>query len=188
MVKPPADPSPTIAASSSSSSSSSSAATVVPAETDSQRSRRQFSLFLAGSAFALFSAVITRRAVNRRLHWQKPTFYRNNMQHPEQQINGGLEALEAISVATVNVVSWGMMFTGGMFWVLDLSSMAEMRARLRVRLGITHEEQQGSQGVVREWIDAAKPWNLWKKPVEAAKPDDDRPSDATTTDDDRNRS
>jgi hypothetical protein len=133
---------------------------------DAKRSRRQFALFLGGSAFALFATLITKRAVNRRLRWSKPTFYRNNMQHPEQQINGGLEALEAFSVATVNVVSWGLMFVGGMFYAFDISSLEEMRARNRTRMGLTSEDQKGSQVVVGEWIEAAKPWKLWKKPAE----------------------
>src|ERR1700712_3963780 len=128
----------------------------------SPRSRKQFSIFLAGSYFCLISSVITRRAVTRRIQWAKPTFFRTNQQHPEQKIDGGLEALEAITVATVNVFSWGIMFFGGVLWATDTSGIEEMRSKLRLRLRLSEEEQKGSQEVVHEWVEAAKPWNAFK--------------------------
>lgn len=102
------------------------------------------------------------------------------MDHPEQQINGGLEALEALTVATVNVFSWSIAFTGGAFWALNLSSIEEMRQRLRVRLGLTEEEQKGSQGVVGEWIEAAKPWNSWKGALSKTKEDGSSSAESAT--------
>jgi hypothetical protein len=128
----------------------------------SPRSRKQFSIFLAGSYFTIMSAIITRRAVNRRLRWAKPTYFRTNQMHPEQQINIRLEAMEAITVATVNVFSWVIMLGGGVLWATDTSGLAEMRSKLRLRLGLTEEEQKESQAVVGEYIEAVKPWNAFK--------------------------
>ena len=108
----------------------------------------------------IMSSIITRRGVYRRQQWAKPTFFRQNNQHPEQKIDGSLEALEALSVATVNVFSWSLLFTGGMLWSFDITNLEELRSRLRVRLGVTEEEQKGSQSVVGEWIEAAKPWKF----------------------------
>lgn len=78
--------------------------------------------------------------------------------HPETPIDGGLEALEAMSVATVNVFSWSILLAGGMMWATDTASVQEVRDRLRVRLGVSEEEQKGGQEVVGEWIEAAKVW------------------------------
>lgn len=128
----------------------------------SPRSRKQFSIFFAGSCFTIMSAVITRRAVNRRLRWAKPTYFRTNQMHPEQQINIRLEAMEAISVATVNVFSWAIMLGGGVLWATDTSGLGEMRSKLRVRLGLSEDEQKDSQTVVGEYIEAVKPWNAFK--------------------------
>jgi hypothetical protein len=124
----------------------------------SRRSRKQFSLFLAGSTFALLSAAITRRAVVRRIQWARPTFFHPNNQPSDKKMNGGLEALEALSVATVTAVSWTVMITGGFLWAIDVSSLQELRAKVRGRLGLTEEEQKESQATVGQIIDAAKPW------------------------------
>jgi hypothetical protein len=82
--------------------------------------------------------------------------------HPEQPINLRLEAMEAITVATVNVFSWVIMLGGGILWATDTSGLAEMRSKLRLRLGLTEEEQKESQAVVGEYIEAVKPWNAFK--------------------------
>jgi hypothetical protein len=132
----------------------------------SERERKQFTIFLAGCGFTLYSALITRRAVARRMRWARPTYFQHNNMHPEQKINGALEALEALSVATVNVFSWSITFVGGMMWATDTSNIQEIRDRLRVRLGLNEEEQKGSQAVVGEWIDAAKVWKRGKSPKE----------------------
>lgn len=71
--------------------------------------------------------------------------------------------MEALSVATVNVFSWGIFFAGGVMWASDTSGIDEIRQRLRVRLGLSEQEQKDSQEVVGEWIEAAKPWNAFKK-------------------------
>jgi hypothetical protein len=130
------------------------------------RERKQVTIFLAGCGFTLFSALITRRAVARRIRWARPTYFQQNNMHPEQKIDGGLEALEALSVATVNVFSWSIVFVGGMMWATDTSSIQEIRDRSRVRIGLSEDEQKGSQAMVGEWIDAAKVWKRGKNPKE----------------------
>lgn len=126
------------------------------------RFRKQLNILFAGAGFVLLSARITRRAVNRRVRWAKPTYFRPNMQHPEQKINGTLEAMEALSVATVNVFSWSFFLIGGAMLASDTSNLEEIRGRLRLR-GVTEEEQKDSHQLLGEWIDAAKPWNAFKK-------------------------
>jgi hypothetical protein len=132
-------------------------------KTDVERSeKKNLTLLMAGTAFVMMSAIITRRGVARRQRWARPTYFQQNDQHPEQKVDLSLEALEALSVATVNVFSWSVFFSGGMLWALHISNLEELRSRLRVRLGITEDEQKGSQTVVRQWIEAAKPWNVFK--------------------------
>lgn len=126
----------------------------------SRRSRKQFSLVLAGTTFVFLSTAITRRAVVRRINWARPLYFHPNNQPTNKKINGGLEALEALSVATVTAISWTVMLTGGLFWALDISSLNELRTRVRGRLGLTEVEQKESQAAVQEIIDAAKPWKM----------------------------
>jgi len=136
---------------------------------DPRRERKQLTILLAGCGFTLLSAMVTRRAVVRRINWAKPTYFRHNNMHPEGRINGSLEAMEALSVATVNVFSWAIVFVGGVMWATDTSSIDEIRARLRVRLGLEEEEQRGSQEMVGEWIEAAKIWKQGKSQEEEPK-------------------
>jgi hypothetical protein len=136
---------------------------------DPRRERKQFTIFLAGCGFSLLSAMITRRAVVRRMNWAKPTYFRQNNMHPEQKVDASLEAMEALSVATVNVFSWGIFFVGGAMWATDTSGINEVRTKLRVRLGLKEEEQKGSQKQVGEWLEAAKFWKSGKGQIEEPK-------------------
>jgi hypothetical protein len=71
-------------------------------------------------------------------------------------INGPLEAIEALSVATINAVSFGIMLTGGMLWSFDISGIEELRRRTRDRLGYEkaiEAEQKLAGGVTQEqWL------------------------------------
>ena len=127
----------------------------------SRRSRRQLTLFLAGASFSLLSATITRRAVLRRTRWARPLFFHSNQAPPppERQVNGALEALEALGVATVTAVSWTAMLTGGLLWALDVDGkLVELRARVRGRLGLPDGVQDEAQREVDALVEAVKPW------------------------------
>ncbi len=139
-----------------------------PADDDngffSRRSRRQLTLFLAGASFSLLSVAITRRAVARRTRWARPLyFYANNAPPPpERQINGALEALEALGVATVTAVSWTAMLTGGLLWALDVDGLVELRTKVRGRLGLEDGVQDEAQREVDRIVEAVKPWGRKK--------------------------
>ena len=126
----------------------------------SRRSRRQLGLFLAGASFSLLSATITRRAVLRRTRWARPLYFHSNNAPPppERQINGALEALEALGVATVTAVSWTAMLTGGLLWALDVDGLVELRSKVRGRLGLADGVQDEAQREVDRIVDAVKPW------------------------------
>jgi hypothetical protein len=124
----------------------------------SPRSRRQFGLWATGGAFMLLSAMVTRRAVARRYKSIRPPFFHPSNEAPVVTFNGPLEALEALSLASLNVFSFSVMMTGGMFWAFDIASVKEWRDRTRAKLGYedTVAAEQSTDGgkTPDEWIVA----------------------------------
>lgn len=98
----------------------------------SRRSRQQFGLFLAGAACLTISSIITRRALARRFTITFPKFFQPSNQRLVE-IDGAAEAIEALSIATINVASIGLLATGGTLWALDISNMDDMRQRFGTR-------------------------------------------------------
>lgn len=43
-------------------------------------------------------------------------------------------ALEALNLATINVISFGIMATGGLAWAFDISSVDELKERARASI------------------------------------------------------
>ncbi|CZS98255.1 uncharacterized protein RAG0_07046 [Rhynchosporium agropyri] len=101
----------------------------------SQRSRRQLGLFAAGASFFLLSSVITRRSIVRRKAMSVPLFFHHS-NYSNPNINGALEAFEALTLATMNVFSYGIMFTGGFMWAFDISTVDDMKKKVRVDLNV----------------------------------------------------
>ena len=101
----------------------------------SPRSRRQLGLFAAGAGFFALSTAITRRSIVRRYKASIPKFYHQS-NHANYEINGALEAFEALNIATVNVLSVGMMLSGGLLWAFDISSLEDIRKKVRTNMGV----------------------------------------------------
>jgi len=96
-------------------------------------------IFAAGLAFSALSLLITRRSFVRKRLASSPAFYTNSPshhQHQSQTVSGGMEALEALNIATVNVLSLAMLSSGGLLWYFDINSMEEARRKLRGGLGV----------------------------------------------------
>ncbi|MCJ1452724.1 hypothetical protein MMC28_003067 [Mycoblastus sanguinarius] len=102
----------------------------------SPRSRKQLSIFLAGASFFTLSALITRRSLHRRYAATIPRFYHPSNRPPSTPINGPLEALAALHLATLNVCSFMMMMGGGLLWAFDVSSIEDMRRKVKGGLGV----------------------------------------------------
>jgi hypothetical protein len=104
----------------------------------------------------LLSSFITKRAIDRRYRAIRPKFFHYSHDPPPITFNGPLEALEALSISTINVFSFGMMMVGGTCWAFDIASVQELRERTRKRLGYEDaiaEEQRAGGGVMEaEWI------------------------------------
>ncbi|MCJ1407352.1 hypothetical protein MMC19_001423 [Ptychographa xylographoides] len=116
----------------------------------SPRSLRQLSLFAAGASFLTLSTLITRRSLRRRRLAIYPTFYHPSNAPPKQQVSGALEALEALNIATINVLSFGLMMVGGVLWAFDISSLADVQRKVRGGLGVDGSGR-GTTQVEEEW-------------------------------------
>ncbi|CAG8982964.1 hypothetical protein HYALB_00003543 [Hymenoscyphus albidus] len=120
----------------------------------SQRSARQFGLFAAGVGFFALSTVITRRSLVRKYKATVPRFY-----HPSNrvaEVNGGLEAVEALGLATVNVASVAMTATGGLLWAFDISTLDDLRRKVRKQMGFSRTgnslEDKEAEEEIEEWF------------------------------------
>ncbi|KAI2634890.1 hypothetical protein GGS26DRAFT_551714 [Hypomontagnella submonticulosa] len=121
----------------------------------SQRSLKQLGLFFAGGAFLGLSILITRRAVARKLKATVPDFYQqSNRPVKNIQSDNSLIAVEALNLATLNVMGFGIMATGGLAWAFDISSVDDLRRKARRHIGTaaggyTDEE---SEREIEEWV------------------------------------
>ncbi len=124
----------------------------LPTYTDlfSPRSRRQLSVFVAGATFLFISTAITRRSLLRRYKATLPAFYHPN-NRPTAPISGAAEAFEALNIATINVFSVSLMITGGMMWAYDISSLEDLRRKVRAGMGVRGTEQDADEEI-EEWM------------------------------------
>ncbi|KAF2397375.1 hypothetical protein EJ06DRAFT_584332 [Trichodelitschia bisporula] len=110
-----------------------------PPDTPFQRAKKQAGLFAAGGAFMLMSSLITRRAINRRIQWSKPAFFHQSNMPPIAKVDGPLEAMEALTLATVNTMSFGIMLVGGLAFAANISSLDELKKITKERVGFDVE-------------------------------------------------
>ncbi|PQE19008.1 C6 zinc finger domain protein [Rutstroemia sp. NJR-2017a WRK4] len=117
----------------------------------SPRSQRQFGLFAAGACFFALSTAITRRSLVRKYRMTVPRFYSPNT--TVREVDGGMEALEALSIATINVFSLSMMATGGLLWAFDISNVDDMRRKVRRNMGLEGGQQDAeAEKQIEEWL------------------------------------
>ncbi|KAI0384353.1 hypothetical protein F5Y04DRAFT_227399 [Hypomontagnella monticulosa] len=120
----------------------------------SQRSLKQLGLFFAGGAFLGLSILITRRAVARKLKATVPDFYQqSNRPVKKIQSDNSLIAVEALNLATLNVMGFGIMATGGLAWAFDISSVDDLRRKARRHIGTTRGyTDEESEREIEEWV------------------------------------
>ena len=65
-----------------------------------------------------------------------------------------MEGFEALNIATINVTSFMIMMTGGLLWAFDISSMDEMRRKIRGGLGVdgTGRSETDAEQAFEEWL------------------------------------
>lgn len=129
-------------------------------EENFRRTAKQLGFFFAGAGFLTASALISRRAVARRMVDSYPKFYQPSHYGPRPPPRAStdkgedqLVAVEALGLATLNVFSFGIMLTGGLMFAFDISNLEDLRWRARKQMyggdGVVDEaaEQQ-----IEEWI------------------------------------
>ena len=118
-----------------------------------RRDRKQAGLFFAGAFFFLFSSAITRRALVRRQLAAVPARFTPSNQ-PNRNFSGAVEGVEALSLATVNVSSAALMLTGGTLWALDISSIEDLRRKVRGGMGVdgTGRSESEVEEEFEEWL------------------------------------
>ena len=77
--------------------------------------------------------MITRRALIRRYKASIPKFFQQS--NKPNEVNGAIEAMEALNLATINVFSASMMLGGGLLYAFDISSVDDVRRAVRSRIG-----------------------------------------------------
>ncbi|KAJ4264026.1 hypothetical protein NW762_006065 [Fusarium torreyae] len=107
---------------------------------------RQVGLLLTGAGFLAASVAISRRSVLRMRRESFPKFYSSN-RHPVKvdSSDRSLLAVQALGLATLNVMSFGIMLVGGISWAFDLSSITELRERTQAairRPGLVNPEDE----------------------------------------------
>lgn len=113
----------------------------------SQRSLSQLGFFAAGASFLALSTFVTRRAVVRKQMTGMPLFF-GQSNRPSSKVggDGGLVAVEALGLATLNTMCFGIMLTGGISWAFDISNLEELRSAARKHtrpgLGDTDEDAE----------------------------------------------
>ncbi|KAI1380011.1 hypothetical protein F4677DRAFT_301718 [Hypoxylon crocopeplum] len=120
----------------------------------SQRSLKQLGMFFSGAGFLALSTLITRRAVARKHRLTVPKFYQpSNRAANKIDSDGGLIALEALNLATLNVMGFGIMLTGGLAWAFDISSVDDLRRMARRHIGPAGgQTDEEAERQVEEWV------------------------------------
>ncbi|XDG07395.1 hypothetical protein ABKA04_007010 [Annulohypoxylon sp. FPYF3050] len=120
----------------------------------SQRSLKQLGLFFGGAGFMFLSTMVTRRSVARKYMATMPKFYnQSNRPVKKVQSDSSLIALEALSLATLNIMAFGIMTTGGLGWAFDVSSADDLRRMSRRSYGIPGgTSDEDAEREIEEWI------------------------------------
>lgn len=85
-----------------------------------------------------------------------PKFYSDQPSHHEAQsqtVAAPFEAVEALNIATINVLSVAMMLTGGSLWYLDINSLTDARRFIRGGLGVEQLVEEDGKMVLRGRTD-----------------------------------
>lgn len=120
----------------------------------SQRSLKQLGLFFAGAGFLSLATMITRRSVGRKTLATLPKFYvQSNRPVGKIDSDGSLIALEALNLATLNVIGFAVMMTGGISWAFDISSIDDLRRMARKQIGPSGgRTDEEAEQEIEEWV------------------------------------
>ncbi|RAH65133.1 DUF3433 domain-containing protein [Aspergillus aculeatinus CBS 121060] len=118
-------------------------------------------LLLGGTAFLALSLLTTRRAIHRRRLAAIPPFYTSAPYH-KPTVSGGVEAFEALNLATLNVLAFAMMSTGGVLYAMNINSVDDMRRYVR-RVSLSEEDM--AKGLVEGDREMEREVEAWAAKV-----------------------
>lgn len=133
------------------------------------RQVKQFGFFMAGAGFLAASVAVTRRSIGRKKLEMFPAFYISN-RNPVKVTPADRQALaaQALGLATLNVMSFGIMLVGGISWGFNLSSVEELRQRTRMALtrpsGMSEEDEKEAEKQLQDLMDGLMSKLGMKKP------------------------
>ena len=125
------------------------------AQPPSPENTQNLKLLFGGMAFFALSIWITRRAHIKKRIDCIPPFYTSSTYH-NPTANGAAEAFEALNLATINVLSFGMMTSGGVLYALDINSLEDARRIMRAGLegGSASKSDEELENEVTEWVSS----------------------------------
>ncbi|KAF3285192.1 hypothetical protein EYR41_007217 [Orbilia oligospora] len=124
-----------------------------PAFTPFQRARKQLTLYFGGAGFLLLSMAVARRSTRRRYLATVPKYYTPNTRASELNFNTGIDAFEALNIASLGVFSVGMMTVGAGMYIADVVNVDEMRRLLRSKYGTEGRmSEMDVEEEMEEWI------------------------------------
>ena len=93
-------------------------------------------------------------AANAALLYRSESAIQQTLPETVPKVNGAFEAVEALNLATINVLSFAMMATGGALWYFDVNSMDEARRKLRGGLGVdgSGKSEEEANEEIEEWV------------------------------------
>ncbi|KAK3330948.1 hypothetical protein B0H66DRAFT_528291 [Apodospora peruviana] len=127
----------------------------------SQRSLKQLGFFFGGAGFLMLSVLASRRAAARHMKLAKLKFYQPTHGGLNGPLNGEpkkgerdpMVAFEALKLATLNVMSFGIMAVGGIAWAFDITNLEELRTKARKRMyGDGGKLDEEAEKEVVEWF------------------------------------
>lgn len=125
------------------------------ADYSATRNRTNLKLLLGGMAFFTLSVLVTRRANYRKRIACIPPFYTSSI-YFQPKVNGAVEAFEALNLATINVLSFGMMSAGALMCALDINGLDDARRVMRTAVEGSLDESGKSdeelEQQVTEWV------------------------------------
>ena len=116
-----------------------------------RRARRQNALFFGGLGFTMLSLWVTRRSMQRKRPLMPAKFTPSNAPQPKGE--GGLDAIEALGLATMNTVSVFMTAIGAGFIWFDIADIEDLRDKVRKGVGFdVYRGETDADKEIEGWV------------------------------------
>lgn len=100
------------------------------AQPPSPQTNTNLKLLFGGMTFFALSVLVTRRAFHKKRIACIPPFYTSSTYH-QPHSNSAADAFEALNLATLNVISFGLMAGGAVGYALNINGLEDMRRFVR---------------------------------------------------------